>query len=193
MIWQEHAARAEPAGSRRRARIWLTVGLTLVVALLLGALARAPGPVAAGTAPGGQALVVVGDTVRGGAGVSADEAPFLDCVVQSRFPQGGQIVFRMKVLDPETGQALDDTQVSSLTLTLPDGSTKAFHYGGHPGGPGAQPTDYFWTVSWRVPDDYPTGILDFQVDAVATDGRSGVYQPFNVEESKVRIVEAGAR
>jgi hypothetical protein len=193
MIWKEYEASAEPAGSLRRARIWPAIGLALADALLLGAVARPRRSVAATALSADQAVVVVGDTVRGGAGLRADEAPFLDCAVQSRFLQGGQIVFRMKVLDPETGQSLDDSQLSSLTLTLSDDSTKAFHYGGHRGGPGAQPTDYFWTVSWRVPDGYPTGILDFQVDAMTTDGASGSYQPFNVEESRVRIVPAGQR
>jgi plastocyanin len=58
-------------------------------------------------------------------------------------------------------------------------------YGGHPGG--ATPTDYFWSVGWEVPLNFPTGSLGYEVQAVANDGRTGDFQPFEVASSKLNI------
>jgi len=101
-----------------------------------------------------QYLVVVGDTIRGKLGLNPVEvlvtAPGLHCTQQSRFPQGGRIVWRMKAIDPTTGKYMDDKQIASFTITYPDGKTDTFKYAGH-GGTKEAPADFLWAVGFTVP------------------------------------------
>lgn len=165
----------------------------LLAALALAALALG-GPQAAGTAraadDGYTGLIVYGDTVRGAAGLAPEDLPLLACVLSNRFPQGSQIVWRVRVIDPQTGMALDDSALESVTLTLPDGSTKNLAYAPRPRG---QNTDAFWAGSFNVPEDYPTGSFSYQIAATALDGRTGALMPFNVAPSMVQIVAQGSR
>jgi hypothetical protein len=79
-----------------------------------------------------QFLILVGDTVRGTQGLNDIEKlaapPGLTCTQQSRFPQGGRIVWRMKVVDPLSGTYMDDKQIASFTITYPDGKTDTLKY-----------------------------------------------------------------
>ena len=68
--------------------------------------------------PASDFLLVHGDTVRGAAGLQGPEIPLLACVQANRFPQGSQIVFRTRVVDPDTGDFLDDAALDSVTITF---------------------------------------------------------------------------
>ncbi len=135
-------------------------------------------------------LVIVGDTIRGKLGLNEVEvlttSPGLHCTQQSRFPQGGRIVWRMKALDPVTGKYLDDKEISSFTITYPDGNTGKFAYGGH-GGTKERPDDFLWAVGYTVPLDYPTGAFNVKIEAKAIDGRVGVFDQFKVTFAQLII------
>lgn len=137
-----------------------------------------------------KALLLQTDTVRGSAGLSAEEKVYLSCVQQNRFPQGAAIVWRVKVFDPLSATALDDKGLKSVVLTLPDGTTKAFKYGAHPAG---KTDDYFWTSSFTVPADYPTGAFSYKVTATSNEGLVGTYTQFNVAASALQIIPTGTR
>jgi hypothetical protein len=146
--------------------------------------------IAAGACSGGgkaQVLSVNADTVYGSAGLAN---PADTCIESSRYQQGQSVVFRIKVFDPATGKAMDDQALKTVVVSLKDGQTFNARYGGHPGGQGATPTDYFWTTSWAVPDSYPTGSVPYQVTATANDGRAGTFSEFNVAPSLLTIVAA---
>lgn len=139
-------------------------------------------------------LVVLGDTIRGNLGLNETEiktgAPGIHCTQQSRFPQGGRIVWRMKVLDPLTGKYLDDKDISSFTITYPDGKSDALKYGGH-GGTKEAPQDMLWAVGYTVPLDYPTGNFNVKIEAKAVDGRVGTFDQFKVAFAQLIITPKG--
>lgn len=135
-------------------------------------------------------LAIVGDTTRGGANLTAEEKPYLDCVLANRFPQGSAAIFRFKVLDPLTGQPMDDKALKSVTLTMGNNVTQEMKYIGRPT---AKPTDYFWRYVWKIPTDYPTGQLNYKVDAVDLQGRTGTYSQFTITPTQVVIVPLGTR
>jgi hypothetical protein len=114
------------------------------------------------------------------------------CVASSRFQQGEEVVFRIKVYDQATGLTMDDGALDSVVVTLEDGQTFNATYGGHPGGPGAIPTDYFWSVAWAIPANYPTGSAPFTVTAESKDGRTGTFSDFNVAPSLLTVTAAMA-
>lgn len=162
----------------------------------------APTVVATATpAPKAAHLMLVVDTVRGQAGLTADEkkldvATGLHCVVMSRFPQGSRIVWRVKVIDPLANASLDDKALEYVRLTLPDGTTQDLKYGGH-GGTKENPADRFWATGWTVPDDYPTGVLNHKIEAKNLEGAIGVYgfDFFKVSFAQLQIIpkELGSR
>jgi hypothetical protein len=155
-------------------------------------VAAAPAVAAAAEAAAPKALILQGDTVRSPEGLTDEQKAFLSCVEQSRFPQASRIVWRFKALDPVSGKALDDTAIQSFTLTLPDGTTSAFKYGGH-GGTKPNYLDYFWTAGFSVPATYPTGAFTYKISATSTTGLSGTWasDQFKVAAAQLTIVPAG--
>jgi hypothetical protein len=157
--------------------------------------AAAPATQAAPPAP--KLLTLVVDTVRGTAGVTDDEKKpenpaSLVCVVMSKFPQGSRIVWRARVVDPLTGKGLDDNALEHVTLTLADGKTQPLKYGPH-GGTKENPADFFWAAGWTVPNDYPTGIFNYKIEAKSKEGATGSYGSdyFKVPAAQLQIIPAG--
>ena len=139
-------------------------------------------------------LIVVGDTIRSQAGLNDVEkninAPGIHCTEQSRFPQGGRIVWRMKVIDPTTGKYLDDKAIASFTITYPDGKSDKLVYGGH-GGTKEAPQDFLWAVGYTIPADYPTGAFIVKIEAKSVDGATGTFDAFKVAAAQLTITKAG--
>jgi len=137
-----------------------------------------------------QFLVVVGDTIRGNLGLNPVEvlttAPGIHCTQQSRFPQTGRIVWRMKVLDPATGKYMDDKQIKDFSITYPDGKKDVLKYGGH-GGTKENPADFMWAVGFTVPADYPTGAFNVKIEAKSVDGATGSFEQFKVSPAQLTI------
>lgn len=144
--------------------------------------------------PAPKFLIIVGDTIRGQLGLTDVEklleAPGIHCTQQSRFPQGGRIVWRMKVIDPTTGTYMDDKQIQSMTITFPDGKSDVLKYAGH-GGTKENPADFLWAVGYTVPKDYPTGAFNYKIEAKSVDGRVGLFEQFKVAPAQTIIVPAG--
>lgn len=155
---------------------------------------QAQAPSAQPTQAKAQFLVIVGDTVRGTLGLSDVEKqgtpPGIGCTQQSRFPEGGRIVWRMKVVDPLTGKYMDDKQIKSFTITYPDGKTDNLKYGGH-GGTKDDPADHLWAVGFTVPDSYPTGLFPVKLQATSVEGAVGVYDQFKVAGAELTITAKG--
>ena len=130
-------------------------------------------------------LSVVTDVVWGPFNLTDEEKPVKSCVNNGRFPRNSQIVWRTRIIDPVTGGQLGDDSVS-VQVRLGDGQVIDLKYGDHPRD---TPTDTFWAGSFKVPVDYPTGTLSFEVVATATDGRTGSFLPFNVASSLLTITD----
>ena len=141
-----------------------------------------------------KSLIVLGDTIRSQQGLNDTEkilgAPGIHCTQQSRFPQGGRIVWRMKALDPVTGKYLDDKGIASFTITFPDGKNDKLVYGAH-GGTKDAPEDFLWAYGWTVPADYPTGALKVVITATAVSGAVGTFDQFKVAFAQLTITKAG--
>lgn len=138
-------------------------------------------------------LILQGDTVRSPVGLTDEEKTFLSCVQQSRFPQGSRIVWRFRALNPLTNTALDDKAVKEFTITLPDGKTAAFKYGGHGGPDKDHPAEYFWTAGFTIPADYPTGLFNYQIKVTSVEGAVGSFDQFKVPAAQLMVVAAGQR
>jgi hypothetical protein len=134
---------------------------------------------------GPQHMFVYGDTVEGGKNRPEDDPRH--CVLSNIFPRNAQIVWRMRVVDMDQGgQALDDTVVDKVEVTLQDGTVVALKYGGHPPD---EKTDFFWSNGWLIPKDYPTGTLLYTVTATAKDGVTADYKPFDIASSLLTITD----
>ncbi len=167
--------------------------LSLVAALLMvGILALA------GCARSPSNLVITADMVRGAAG---PKGPV--CVLNNQYQRGESVTFRVRVFDPETGKQLPANpsdllaapptmeEVTAMakgiavTANLSDGQSFPMHFGPHSPD---QPLDYFWTVLWVIPENYPTGTIDYWITATV-DSQTGRFDPFQVPPSKLTILE----
>ena len=117
-----------------------------------------------------QKLFVEGDIVRGNTPLGAT-GPI--CVLTSQFKRGENVVFRIRVRNPQ-GKILDDKGVSGIVVQLADGRQLPVRYGGHPP---RNPTDFFFTAAWMIPADYPTGSLGYSVTATDLNGDSVKWEP----------------
>lgn len=105
------------------------------------------------------------------------------CVVNSRFEQGQRLVFRANVTDLEKGIAIEDAKVK---VVLANGDEFEMAHGPH-----GEEATLLYTVGWTIPEDFPTGTLDYKYVA-EVDGTEYYYEPFNVSLSKLTIVEGTA-
>ncbi|MDH4334794.1 MAG: hypothetical protein OEW24_05980 [Chloroflexota bacterium] len=175
------------------------IGLIIVLAAGLVACAEEPGQsaepssaapsVVESTAPSataepvGQFLFLDVDVVLGPTNLTDEEKPAKSCVQWSRFAHNEQVVWRVKVLDPLTGEAMDDTMVTTLQVVMAD-QTLDLHYGPHPRD---NPLGFFWTTSWVVPEGYPEGVINYTVEATANDGRTGSWEQFEVAAANLTV------
>lgn len=157
---------------KRQSVVTIALVFGLMLLMTAGSFASAP-------------LLVTGDFVQGHENAPEGQT----CVANNRYLPGQQIVWRLKVVDPETGQLMDDQALESVTVTLVDGQVFEAKYGGHPH---SDPVDFYWTTSWSIPEDYPSGIVDFTVSAKASDGRTGNNETvkFPIESSMITILPA---
>lgn len=173
----------------------LAAGLaTAFVGAVLAACAQAPdatstptAPEAAPTAapPVAEFLFIDADTVLGPTNLTPEERPLKTCVQLSRFAHNEEIVWRVKVFDPLTGEPMDDTLLASVQVVMAD-QTLDLHYGPHPRD---NPVDFFWTVGWDVPEDYPSGTISHTIEATAVDGRTGTWEQFGVGAAMLTVTD----
>ncbi len=173
--------------TRRRAITLAAPSLVLVAAACQTAPA-APEKPAAAAAPASTAtkLILAADLVQGSKNIPTAQAALKSCSLQSRFPRNSEMVWRIRVYDPRTGNLMDKTGLSKVEVKLANGKNLDADFGPHPKDP---PNESYWTASWVVPKDAPTGTLKFTVAATATDGRTGAYEPFAVVASLPSILD----
>jgi hypothetical protein len=127
-----------------------------------------------------QKLFIEGDIVRGNtpAGITGPV-----CVLANQFKRKENVVFRIRVRSA-AGQPLDDKSLKGITVELSDGQKFQASYRPRP--PAnvrtrfglSEPTDYFWSAAWLIPQDYPTGSLSYRVVATDTQGNTQSWTPF---------------
>jgi hypothetical protein len=132
-------------------------------------------------APAQQAkrLFFEGDLVRHA--LENQAGPF--CVLTSQFKRKEAVAWRIRVLD-STGDVADDKLLKSVVVELGDGQKLPAHYGPH----GKPPTDFFWSLRWEIPADFPTGSLGYKVIATMMDDTTQTWEPFKRAPSQLTVI-----
>lgn len=107
------------------------------------------------------------------------------CILNNQFLPNERIVWRIKVIDPATGAEMAADQLERVWVELEDGQVFDAYFAPHP--PDAA-MDHFWTAAWTVPEDYPMGIINYEIYAKSNDGRQGTVIKFNVPPSMIMVV-----
>jgi hypothetical protein len=129
-----------------------------------------------------QKIAFAGDMVLGATPRMGPPPP---CILTNRFVRGEQVVFRMRLTDPATGQQLDPSGVTSVRVEVSNGQSLPMRFAPHPP---RNSTDEFWAAAWVIPKDHPTGSLKYKVVAVAKDGSIQSWEPFNIAASQLTVV-----
>lgn len=161
-----------------RRSVLATIG-ALPVVLLLSGCQSTPQAVPAAAGPSPAKLFLAVDMVWGSKNIPADKKA-MGCTLTSRFPRNSEMVWRARVFDPASGDLIDGPSMDSVQVKLANGQTLSAVYGAHPKDP---PGESFWTASWLVPKDHPTGTLTYIVTATDKTGRTGEWKPFSTTAS----------
>ena len=150
-------------------------------------LALIAAAVLAGPASAQQAgkLFFEGDLVKGPQPGQA--GPF--CVLQSQFFRKQQVAWRVRVLDAD-GKPVDDKGLKSLMVEMSNGKMVELKFKPHP--PRVTPTDFFWSGSWIIPEDQPTGTFAYKVTATDNQGKTQTWEPFKIVASQLTVVAGEA-
>jgi hypothetical protein len=107
------------------------------------------------------------------------------CVLANQFKRKEAVAWRIRVLD-QSGKNMDDKGLKSVVVELSDGQKLPAKFGGHP--PRGTPTDFFWSLHWVIPADYPTGSLVYKVVATDLDGRTQTWEPFKRAPTQLTVI-----
>ena len=151
----------------------------------LAILALAAGGFAQGArAQQPQSIFIEGDMVRGNTAKGQTGAT---CVLNSQFKRNENAVFRVRVRDI-AGKPLDDKGIKGVVVELSDGQKLTMRYGGHPP---RDSVDYFWSIGWIIPADYPLGTLRYKIVATDLAGRVQTWESFGDPRSQILIMPGG--
>ncbi len=170
------------ASTARRLATGIVLGA--FVAVVISACSAA-GTASPSAEPAAAKLILQADTVWGPKNIAKADLAGKICVQRNLFARNEEIVWRVKVIDPATGEPMDDQALSSVAVKLADQSLD-LRYGPHPKD---NPADYFWTVSWLIPKDHPTGELPYTIEATAKDGRTGTFEQFGVTLARLTVTD----
>ena len=124
-------------------------------------------------------LFFEGDIVRHA--LPNQAGPF--CVLVNQYKHGEAVAWRIRAMLP-SGEIADDKVLKSVVVEMGNGQKIPAHYGPH----GNPPTDYFWSLHWDIPADYPTGSLGYKVIATMNDDSVVEWKPFNRATTALMIV-----
>ncbi|HET7324347.1 MAG TPA: hypothetical protein VFJ06_08455 [Halococcus sp.] len=127
-------------------------------------------------------LIITHDMVVSAATVRKNQAP---CSLENRYLHGQRVIFRIRVIDPETGEKLDDSSLKGVSVKIEkgDGQTVDGYYSKHPP---ENPTDYYWVVPWTVPEEFPAGPVDY--DIIVNAERSAKSYRFDVPPANLTVL-----
>jgi hypothetical protein len=125
-------------------------------------------------------LFFEGDIVRHA--LEGQQGPF--CVLANRYKRKEAVAWRIRVLDGTTGQQADDKVLKSVVVLLGNGQKLPAKFGGH----GRPPTDFFWSLFWTIPADFPTGSLGYKVVATLMDGTEQTWEPFKRDSTQLMVI-----
>jgi hypothetical protein len=124
-------------------------------------------------------LFFEGDIVRHA--LPNQAGPF--CVLVNQYKHGEAVAFRIRAMLP-SGEIADNKVLKSVVVELGNGQKLPAHYGPH----GNPATDYFWSLFWSIPGDYPTGSVGYKVVATMNDDSVVEWKPFNRPTTALMVV-----
>lgn len=162
------------------------VGLSFAFSLFAGASAVALGqqapPIAPGSTPatmGDAAYRIYADVVTSGIGRPGVQG--VNCVNQTVFFPGDDVVFRAVIADGPTGRPLTPADVQRLGLkvavALSDGKTVPLALGSHPPPPNAPVHKVYWAARTPIAADHPTGTLTWTLTVTDNKGHTTTFAP----------------
>jgi hypothetical protein len=113
--------------------------------------------------------------------LEGQQGPF--CVLQNRYKRGEAVAWRIRVLQPN-GAVADNMVLRSVEVELGNGQKLPARYGGH----GMPPTDFFWSLFWTIPGNFPTGSLGYKVNATMQDGSVVTWEPFTRATTQLMVI-----
>jgi hypothetical protein len=122
-----------------------------------------------------------GDMVRHA--LEGQAGPF--CVLANQFKRKEAVAWRIRILD-QTGAQADDKVLKSVVVELSDGQKIPAKFGGHPAR--GTPTDFFWSLHWVIPAEYPTGSLSYKVVATDMNGNTQSWEPFKRQPTQLTVI-----
>ena len=149
--------------------------------LALAALAGSADAQVRTTPPG--KLFFEGDIVRHA--LKDQQGPF--CVLQNQFTRGEAVAWRIRIQNSD-GTVADDKALKDVQVVLGNGQKLQAKYHGH----GMPATDYFWSLFWSIPTDFPTGSLGYKVVATMNNGSTVEWQPFTRDTTQLMVVPGEA-
>ena len=162
--------------------IFKLIAVGIFIAMLAGS------PMAGqGTSPAGK-LVLFADLNAFGPASNPDS-----CIARNRYKRGETVGFRLYAVDGGTNDAETSAEVTvhvsfgGKTFDLPalyrgvphktpSGGNMPIHVG-------------MWTTKWIVPEDAPTGIINYSATARDKSGRTAEWKPMGGEPSLLTIVQ----
>jgi len=132
-------------------------------------------------------LFFEGDLVKGPQPGQA--GPF--CVLQSQFYRKQQVAWRVRVLDAD-GKPVDDKGLKTLMVEISNGMKVELKFKPHPPPRTGPATDYFWSGSWIIPENQPTGSFTYKVIATDNSGKTQAWEPFKIVASQLTVVAGDA-
>jgi hypothetical protein len=129
--------------------------------------------------------------------IFADIVASKGCVEQTTFAPGDHIAWRAEI-DDAAGVKLTAAQVKVLGITavvkLKDGTTLPLRLNVHPPFPDAKVTDMYWSVSYAIKPDHPTGTMPWTFVVSDAAGNVVTFAPIgqSVGASVLTIAEKGA-
>lgn len=107
------------------------------------------------------------------------------CVLTSQFKHNEMIVWRVRVFGSSKDDQLADGDLKGVVVELSDGQQRPMRFGSHPP---KNSTDSFWSATWVIPSDYPTGSFSYKVVATDGSGNTHTWKPFDVAPSQLTVV-----
>lgn len=161
---------------------WVKSGFMCLLLLLL---LPGRGLASDGSEPLAYVYFVVANTLR-----ALPDADGARAVQASTFRRGDLVVWRAEVFDTATGEPVgkrgrvpEEIRAVGLRLKvrLGNGLELPMQYGVRPSfQEGAPPVRVgYWSASWRIPKDHPTGLLRWSVMATDDVGLSSQFQPID--------------
>jgi hypothetical protein len=154
------------------------VSLGIVASALVGMVFCGGALAQVRTTPAGK-LFFEGDIVRHA--LAGQQGPF--CVLQNQYKRNDPVAWRIRILKPD-GTVADNAALRSVEVQLGNGQRLPARFGGH----GMPPTDYFWSLFWTIPGNFPTGSLGYKVNATMMDGSVVTWEPFTRDSTQLTVI-----